>query len=155
MKVPEQSLGFSGRWCIMLQLWRDGILCEEPNSSIKHGPSRPIPCGTRLISDQPVCAWMKELTSASGTWASLMAPLVKNPPAMWETWVQSLGWEDPLEKEKATHSSILAWGIPCSIQSKGCKELDTIEQLSLHFTSSSAWTLTSKDSYLFLTLYNE
>ena len=41
-------------------------------------------------------------------WASLMAPLVKNPPAMWETWVRSLGWEDPLEKGKATHSSILA-----------------------------------------------
>ena len=37
--------------------------------------------------------------------------MVKNPPAMWETWVQSLGWEDPLEKGKATHSSILAWRI--------------------------------------------
>ena len=42
----------------------------------------------------------------------LMAQLVKNPPAMRETWVQSLGWEDPLEKGKATHSSILAWRIP-------------------------------------------
>ena len=41
-----------------------------------------------------------------------MAELVKNPPATWETWVQSLGWEDPLEKGKATHSSILAWRIP-------------------------------------------
>ena len=41
-------------------------------------------------------------------WASLVAQLVKNPPAMWETWVSSLGWEDPLEKGKATHSSILA-----------------------------------------------
>ena len=39
---------------------------------------------------------------------AIVAPLVKNPPAMQETWVQSLGWEDPLEKEKATHSSILA-----------------------------------------------
>ena len=39
---------------------------------------------------------------------SLVAQLVKNLPAMWETWVPSLGWEDPLEKEKATHSSILA-----------------------------------------------
>ena len=45
------------------------------------------------------------------TGASLVAQLVKNPPAMQETWVQSLGWEDPLEKEKATHSSILAWRI--------------------------------------------
>ena len=41
-------------------------------------------------------------------WASPVAQLVKNPPAMWETWVWSLGWEDPLEKEKTTHSGILA-----------------------------------------------
>ena len=46
------------------------------------------------------------------SWASLVAQLVKNLPAMWETWVRSLGWEDPLEKEMATHSSILAWRIP-------------------------------------------
>ena len=44
--------------------------------------------------------------------ASIVAQLVKNPPAMWETWVRSLDWEDPLEKGKATHSSILAWRIP-------------------------------------------
>jgi len=44
--------------------------------------------------------------------ASLVAQTVKNPPAMRETWVQSLGWEDPLEKGKATRSSILAWRIP-------------------------------------------
>ena len=43
-------------------------------------------------------------------WASLVAQLVNNPPATWETWVGSLGWEDPLEKGKATHSSIP--GIP-------------------------------------------
>ena len=48
-------------------------------------------------------------------WASLEAQLVKNPPAMQETWVQSLGWEDPLEKGKATHSSILAWRIPWTV----------------------------------------
>ena len=45
------------------------------------------------------------------SWAFLLAQLVKNVPAMRETWVQSLGWEDPLEKGKATHSSILAWRI--------------------------------------------
>ena len=54
--------------------------------------------------------------------ASLVAQLVRNPPAMWEIWVRSLGWEDPLEKGKATHSSILAWRIPWSH-----KELDTTE----------------------------
>ena len=47
--------------------------------------------------------------------ASLVAQLVKNPPAMRETWVQSLGWEDPLEKGKATHFSILAWRIPWTV----------------------------------------
>ena len=46
------------------------------------------------------------------SWASLVAQPVKNPPAMRETWVRSLGWEDSLEKGKATHSSILAWRIP-------------------------------------------
>ena len=51
--------------------------------------------------------------------ASLVAQLVKNPPAMWETWVRSLGWEDPLGKGKMTHSSILAWRIPWTRQSMG------------------------------------
>jgi len=49
------------------------------------------------------------------SWASLVAQLVKNPPAVLETWVRSLGWEDPPEKEKATHSSILAWRIPWTV----------------------------------------
>ena len=61
-------------------------------------------------------ASLMSLASAGGffffttntTWASLVAQLVKNPPATWETPVQSLGWEDPLEKGKATHSSVLA-----------------------------------------------
>ena len=44
--------------------------------------------------------------------ASLVAQMIKNLPAMQETWVPSLGWNDPLEKGMATHSSILAWGIP-------------------------------------------
>ena len=46
------------------------------------------------------------------SWASLMAQIVKNLPAMWEAWVQSLGWEDPLEEGMVTHYSILAWRIP-------------------------------------------
>ena len=44
-----------------------------------------------------------------------VAQLVKNPPAMQQTWVQCLGWEDPLEKGKATHSSILGWRIPWTV----------------------------------------
>ena len=46
------------------------------------------------------------------SWASLVAQTVKHLPSMQETWVRSLGWEDPLEKEMATHSSTLAWKIP-------------------------------------------
>ena len=49
------------------------------------------------------------------SWASLVALLVKNPPAMQETWVRSLGWGGPLEKGKATHSSIPAWRIPWTV----------------------------------------
>ena len=59
-------------------------------------------------------------------WASLVAQMVKNLPAMQESWVRSLGWEDPLEKGKATHSSILARRIPW-----GHKESDTTERLTL------------------------
>ena len=57
------------------------------------------------------------------SWASLVAQLVMNPPTMRETWVQFLGWEDPLEKGKATHSSILAWRIPWTIQSMGLQRV--------------------------------
>ena len=62
-------------------------------------------------------------------WASLIAQSVKNLPAMQKTWVQFLGREDPLEKEMATHSSILAWRIPWTeepsrLQSMGLQELD-------------------------------
>ena len=49
------------------------------------------------------------------SWAFLVAQLVKNLPAMQKTWVQSLVWDDPLEKGKATHSSILAWRIPWTV----------------------------------------
>ena len=63
-----------------------------------------------------------------------MPRLVKNPPAIWDTWVRSLNWEDPLEKGKITHSSIMAWRIPWTIYSPwGHKESDMTEQLS-HFT---------------------
>ena len=67
--------------------------------------------------------------------AFLVAQLVKNLPAIRETWVGSLGWEDPLEKGKATHSSILAWRIPWTVQSMGPKESDTTVRLSLSISS--------------------
>ena len=55
--------------------------------------------------------WLND-TLLCGYMAFLVAQVVKNPHAMWKTWVRYLGWEDPLEKGKATHSSILAWRIP-------------------------------------------
>ena len=74
---------------------------------------------------------------------SLIAQLVKNPPVMKETLVQLLGWEDPLEKGKATHSSILAWRIPWR-SPWGCmvlQELDMTERLSLSLTMNKRWNL--------------
>ena len=61
--------------------------------------------------------------------------MVKNSPTVWETWVRSLGWEDPLEEGMTTHSTILAWRIPMDrgawrASPWGCKELDTTERLS-------------------------
>ena len=55
--------------------------------------------------------------------ASLVAQLVKNLPAMWETWLPSLGGEDLLEKGKATHSSILAWRIPWTVEFMGLQRV--------------------------------
>ena len=71
-----------------------------------------------------------------------MAQTVKNLPAMRETRVQPLGWEDPLEKEMATHSSILAWKMPRTeeagrLQAVGHKESDTTEHLTLESGSKS------------------
>ena len=70
--------------------------------------------------------------------ASLVVQRLKCLPAMWETWVQSLGQEDPLEKEMAPHSSILAWRVPWmeelgGLQSTGRTESDTTERLHFHF----------------------
>ena len=62
------------------------------------------------------------ITSGSD-WASLEVQLVKKPPAVQETWVRSLGWEDSLEKGTATHSSILAWRIPWTVESTGLQRV--------------------------------
>ena len=57
--------------------------------------------------------------------ASLVAQLVKNPPAMLETWVPSLGWEDPMEEGMATHSIILAWRIPRTQKAGGLQSIES------------------------------
>ena len=68
------------------------------------------------------------------SWASFVAQLVKNPPAMWETWVRSLGWEDILEKGTATHSSIPAWRIPW-YSPWIAKSQTRLSNFHFHFTS--------------------
>jgi len=72
-------------------------------------------------------------THSSILGTSLVAQLVKNPPAMWETWVRSLGWEDPLEKGKATHSSILAWRIPWTTVRGVTKSRTQVSDFHFHF----------------------
>ena len=95
-----------------------GLLCGFPHSSVgkesacNAGDPGSIPGSGRSPRDglgYPL----------QYSWASFVAQLVKNSPAMRDTWVRSLGWEDPLEKGKATHSSVLAWRIPWTIQSMG------------------------------------
>ena len=80
------------------------------------------------------------------SWASFMAMTVKNPPAMQETWVQSLDWDDPLEKGMATHSSVLCWRIPepGGLQSIGLQESDRTERptTAQHSDCQMLWTLT-------------
>ena len=94
--------------------------CPWPHPS----PGRGLPCGS--AGKESSCnagapALIPGLGRSCGegigyplqdSWASLVAQIVKNPPAKQETGVQSLGWEDPLENRKATHFSILAWRIP-------------------------------------------
>ena len=83
------------------------------------------------------------------SWASLVAHLVKNLPAMWKTWVQSLGWEDPLKKGKATHPSILVWRIPWTLQSMGSQRVRhnwatfTFQPCSTGGPSPPAWSSSS------------
>ena len=67
------------------------------------------------------------------SWASLVVQLLKNQPAMQETWVQSLGWDEPLEKGKATQSSILAWRIPWTRVHGVAKSQTQLSDFHFHF----------------------
>ena len=89
----------------------------------------------------------EDSTCLRATRASLIAQLVKSSPAMWETWVRFLGWEVPLEEGKATHSSILAWRIPWTVQSMGSQRVRQSEQPSLSLSgllSSCTTTMSLK-----------
>ena len=94
-------------------------------SCIGEGNGNPLQCSC-LGNPRDRGAWWAAVYGVAQTWtplsdfhSSLIVQLVKNPTAMPESPVQFLGWEDPLEKGKATHSSILAWTIPGTIQSMG------------------------------------
>ena len=80
------------------------------------------------------------------SWASFVAQLVKNLPALQETWVWSLGWEDPLDKGNTTHSSILAWRFPQTVYSPlGCQESDMTEWLSISLRNPSQCNKAKKE----------
>ena len=103
--------------------------CSHLGDFLKNTHTLGLPCGS--AGKEPACnagdpSLIPELGRSAGegvgyplqySWASLVAQLVKHLPAMWETWVLSLDWEDPPEKGTATHSSILAWKSPLTIQS--------------------------------------
>ena len=84
----------------------------------------------------PPCPHVLSFSSSSLS-TSLVAQVIKTPPAMRETWIQSLGWEDPLEKGKATHSS--SGEFPGLYTPWGRKELDTSERRSLSFSLFQVW----------------
>ena len=75
---------------------------------------------TSFLKHQPVIS-----PQTKQEWASLVAEMVKNPPAMRETWIRSLGWEDALEKGMVTHSSILAWRIPWTEVPGGLQSMES------------------------------
>ena len=98
----------------ILSFWTRHILCNSAvkESTCSAGDPGLIPLWGRYpgeVIDHPL----------QYSWASLVTQLVKNPPALWETWVRLLDWEDPLEKGMATHSSILAWRIRWTVKSVG------------------------------------
>ena len=123
----------------------------SPGAEARHGDSRAPAGRLQCIYPDPRPSAGKESTCNAGdpglipglgkspgegmgspfqySWASLMAQIVKNPPAMLETWVQSLGWEDPWEEGMVTHSSILAWRIlwtkePGGLQTMGSQRVE-------------------------------
>ena len=105
------------------------LMCSQRHRFMVHLPARGTVCTLERREDQSLCAlWtnvaVKKLQKYAAVWgggycgsiwASLVARLVKNLPAMRETWVQSLGWEDSPEKGKATHVSILVWRVPWTV----------------------------------------
>ena len=91
-----------------MELERASLIAQLVESTCNAGDSSSIPRLGRSTGEG-----MGYLLQHS--WVSLVAQLVKNLPAVWESWVRSQGWKDSLEKGKATYSSILAWRIPWTV----------------------------------------
>ena len=99
------------------------FICNAGDPSLIPGSGRPTGEGI---------GYLLQYTSVS-----LVAQLVKNLPAMWETWVRSLGWEDPLEKGRATPCNILAWRTPWTVQSMGvAKSWTQLSDFHFHFSGT-------------------
>ena len=112
---PQRSVPFTflSNWFSKCSSWT----ASNTRELVKNADSSVLP--------QPYCIRIlrggaqESVLNKPSTRASLVAQRLKGLPAMWETWVRSLSWEDPLKKEKATHSSILAWRIPWTKDSGG------------------------------------
>ena len=127
-------MGFSRQ-----EYW-SGLPClpsgDLPNSGIEPTSLMSSLLAGVFFTTSTTCEALRLTYMYTYMWTSLVAQAVKNSPALWETWVGSLGWEDPLEEGMATHSSILAWRIPMDKRSlvgyspRGYKESDMTEQLS-------------------------
>ena len=118
------------------------------DTSLKSSYKKNLETKVCKICNHPQLCWGQSTPSVNIHFAflraSLVAQMVKKLPAMWETWVWSLGREGPLEKGMATHSGILAWRIPWTEKPGGyCpwshKELEMTEQLSLAFLRTKTW----------------
>ena len=117
-----------------------------PLSCIEEGNGNPLRCSC-LENPRDGGALWAAIYGVAQSWTrlkqqqQLVAQLVESLPAMQETWIRSLGWEDPLEKRTATHSSILAWRIPWIVQSMGSQRVGH-DWLSFHFNISTAKYMT-------------
>ena len=108
--LPDTVRGNIHGLIYLIHVYKRGFPCGSvgKESSCNAGDPHSIP-GSGISSGEGIGYPLQY------SWASLVAQLVKNPLTMQETWVRPLSWEDPLEKEKATHSSILAWRIPWTV----------------------------------------
>ena len=127
LNLNQDQWSWSGTAMAQKHLWHLLVMGEEVRGSEDHCER----CGTSGFC-WPLCTHSAVMVYLY--WPHfLVVQLVKNPPAMWETWVLSLDWEDPLEKGKATHFSILAWRIPWRNSPWGAKSRTRLSHLHFHF----------------------